>query len=62
MRLNIKIETDPQTLARWNFKEEGLAIWDDRHHVALPLSRVSGEALKKILNEWFTPPEEALIF
>jgi hypothetical protein len=56
MRLNIKIERDPETLKRWNFKEEGLAFWDNHRFTVFPISRVSGLALMKMLDEWNLPP------
>lgn len=52
MQINIEIEKDKTTLSRWNFKEEALVLYDDNKHLAIPLSRVSGDSIKTIIEKW----------
>lgn len=55
MILDVRIEKDKQTLSHWNFKEEALVLYDEHRHVALPISLVSGEILRKLIDEWNLP-------
>jgi len=60
MKLNVEIITNKRTLARWNFKEEALVFYDNERHVAIPISKVTGEELRKIIKEWRLPPPTIL--
>lgn len=54
MKINIKYVDDKETLRRWNFDEPAIEFHDDHQHVAIPLSKISGLQIKKMLKEWRT--------
>ncbi len=55
MNININYVDDPERLRRWNFDEPAIEFYDDLQHVAVPLSKISGLQLKKLLKEWKLP-------
>ena len=52
MIVNIKIERNPETLRRWNYSEPALVLWDSRRHSAIPLSKVTGDSIRVLLDNW----------
>jgi len=55
MEINIKYVDNPEDLRRWNFDEPAITFTDNHQHVAVPLSKVSGLQIKKMLKEWKDP-------
>jgi hypothetical protein len=55
MKVEIRIERDKETLKRYNFNEDALEIYNDFRHMAIPLSKVTGEALRKVIDELYLP-------
>jgi len=54
MKINIKYVDDPEKLRSWNFDEPAIEFYDDHQHIAVPLSKINGYQMKKMLKDWRT--------
>jgi len=52
MKVEIRVVSDPETLKRWNFKEDAIEFYNEHLHSAIPISKVSGLGLKRLLYEF----------
>ena len=52
MKLNIKYTDDPEKLKSWNFDEPAIEFYNSGQHMAVPLSKISGLQIKRMLKEW----------
>ena len=60
MRLTIQYTEDPEKLKSWNFDEPAIEFFNDHQHTAVPLSKISGLQMKKMLEEWYNNPSIAV--
>ena len=51
MKANIRYVDNPETLKRWNFDEPAIEFSNEEQHTAVPLSKVSGLQIKKMIDD-----------
>jgi len=52
MNMSVRYVDDPEKLRSWNFDEPAIEFFNETQHTAVPLSKISGLQMKKMLEEW----------